>query len=125
MANTKPLNFKWNIYHPDQREYRNQSLEIEPATSTYIQIDVPDEYIIPSDHTQIITLAGLKYVIDQFDAVFLSAKKEVAPDDDWEKDEPKEEKKSDNDDWESDADFDDNNKETDKVPWEDDGKDWQ
>lgn len=123
MTDTLPVIFIWDKLRPDQREYRQQSVELEPAENVRIQVDVPADpiYVIPGDDPKqmVLTLAGMKYVIDQFDTVFLPAKKEasVDPDEDWEEEEPKAEKKTD-DDWESDADF-DTSTEPDKAPWED------
>lgn len=128
MADTLPVLFIWDKLRPDQREYRQQSSELLPE-NVYIQIDVPADpiYVIPGKNPAeiILTLTGMKYVIDQFDTVFLPPKKqEPNADDDWEDDKSTEESPaSEKDDWDSDADF-DSEKETDKVPWNDDGDDW-
>lgn len=128
MTDTLPVIFFWDKLRPDQREYRQQSVELTPVENVRIQVDVPADpiYVVPGNDPKqmVLTLAGMKYVIDQFDTVFLLAKKEASanPDDDWEEEEPKAEKKV--DDWESDTEF-DTETETDKVPWnDDDGKDW-
>lgn len=122
------IQFRWTTYRPDQREYRQQEAELNPSAFVIVKVPKTDEYFHgfdePTDQP-ILTLAGMKYVIDQFDTVFLPAKKEASanPDDDWEEEEPRAEKKTD-DDWESDTDF-DTSTEPDKVPWNDDnGKDW-
>lgn len=121
------LAFKWNIYHPDQREYRNQSVEVEPI-EVYVQLDIPVDYghTTPEGRT-VLSVAGLRYVADLFDTVFLPSKKSVPANDEevWEEDTIRSEKAkaAAEDDWDSDADFDDKT-ETDKAPWDEDGDDW-
>src|SRR3972149_6156654 len=99
MTNTTLL-FRWKIYHPDQREFRNQSLELLPDYDVAISVPVTNEYLYNSEDilqaliagdkqpSAQLTVAGLKYVVDQFDAVFLPklAAKPDEVEEDWEAD---------------------------------------
>lgn len=139
------LYFRWSSYKPDQREYRNQSIELNPSwgTASFITVKVPlkHEYISNSEEIiqaklasnapvdPVLTIAGMKYVIDQFDAVFFpvpATKPDEVGDDDWETDlggsEP--EKKSapaTDEDWETDLTTD----KPDEVAWDETEEDWK
>lgn len=139
------LHFEWGIYRPDQREYRNQSIELHPSwgSTQLIAVDVPLNHNLIANSEQIIqqklagdlldipvlTITGLKYVIDQFDAVFLPtlATKPDEVEEDWEADlggseEKKSEPATDNEDWETDLDA--GNK-PDEVAWDEDTEEWK
>lgn len=105
--------FEWSSYQPDQRPYRQNSVHLFPTShvegvggpSPKIELSVPldDKYIAnyedimvmslsnQAQPTPVLTLAGMRYVLDQFDAVLLDADmvmidpvQEAEPDaDDW------------------------------------------
>ena len=140
------LAFRWNIYRPDQREYRNQSLELLPDYDVAVSVPVTNEYLYNSEDilqalvlqelmagdkppSAQLTVAGLKYVVDQFDAVFLPkpATKPDEVEDDWEADLRAEPEKNttpatDSEDWEMDLDA--ANK-PDEVAWDENEEEWQ
>ena len=140
MTNTTVL-FRWNIYRPDQREYRQQSIELLPDYDVAISVPVTNEYLYNSEDilqaliagdkqpSAKLTVAGLKYVVDQFDAVFLPkpATKPDEVEDDWEADLRAEPEKNttpatDSEDWEMDLDA--ANK-PDEVAWDENEEEWQ
>ena len=138
------LLFRWKIYHPDQREYRNQSLELLPDYDVAISVPVTNEYLYNSEYilqtliagdkqpSAKLTVAGMKYVVDQFDTIFLPSKSyipEQMPDEEenWEADlggEP--EKKTvpatEDENWETDLGA--TNK-PDEVAWDEDTEEWE
>ena len=137
--------FLWEGYKPDQRQYRNQSIELMPlgkeGTSVLIAVPVPLEHELIYNSEAIIqaqlagnkaddpilTMQGMKYVIDKFDALFSEKEKEATKtdDEDWmeEDTKPAAEKKSatkaEEEDWENDT------KKPDEVPWDEDTENWQ
>lgn len=97
--NTVLINFLWETYRPDQREYRQNSVELNPSVGdgkypAVVQVKVPlqHEYIANSEAIisaqltagdepkPVLTIAGMKYIQDQFDAVLKDAEV-VKPDD--------------------------------------------
>lgn len=87
------LYFDWNTFRPDQRQYRQQSIELQPGMETLgvlgacrIAVPVPLEHDFIHNSEEIIqarlgsnvkepypvlTLVGMKYVIDKFDLLYL------------------------------------------------------
>src|SRR5512139_1084685 len=107
------LYFDWNTFRPDQRQYRQQSVELQPGVETLgalgtslgalgtcriaIPVALAHDFIHNSEEIiqarlgnnakepyPILTLQGMKYVIDLFDEVFKDEEKTVeTKDDDW------------------------------------------
>ena len=77
------LYFRVETLHPDQRQYRQTELELKGIQGFPVlaEIEVRDENVaeLPKEfvgmegvHPQVINLAGLRELADQFDLVFLS-----------------------------------------------------
>ena len=135
-----PVKFVVTVVRPDQRQYRQQEVELVCQQELEVLVPLTNEYVANSEDViqaklgsgnvaspnPILTVAGLKYVIDQFDNVFLKVEeKETAKtdDEDWgdEEETPKKEKpvaKVENEDWDEPADP------SEEVPWDSDDEKW-
>lgn len=142
------LYFDWNTFRPDQRQYRQQSIELHPGTfapeyaSYQVAVAVPlesriiynSEAIIQAklgngeEPLPVLTLTGMKYVIDKFDALFEEKKADTktTSDDEWEEDLPEKSGKTENketsgsdEEWEE-----DNKNKPDETNWEESEDDW-
>lgn len=78
-------NFLVGTIRPDQRVYRQQSIELHTSlhADLYVQIEISDKNVIetvPDEEFErtLISLAGLREIMDRIDGVFLSS----APEDD-------------------------------------------
>jgi len=134
------IKFTAIVIRPDQRQYRQQEIEMVCQHELEVPMPLINEYVANSEKiiqwqlgtvhvlepNPILTVAGLKYVIDQFDNVFLKVEeKEVAKtdDEDWgeEETEKKAEKlasKVEDEDWEESPDP------NEEVPWDSDDEKW-
>lgn len=138
------LYFDWNTFRPDQRQFRQRSVEMYPEL-VKVAIVIPLEHELVANSEDIIqirlgsinapepdpilTLAGMKYVIDQFGLTFGEKKesKETVKDDEWgdEFDTGKEEKTekastSNDDEWENEG-----KESDDKAPWDESTDEWE
>lgn len=135
-----PVKFTLSAVRPDQRQYRQQEIELYSDIEVQVLIPLTAEYIANFDpviqaklgsggfENPILTVAGLKYVIDQFDAVFLKEeekKVEKTDDDDWGDDLPPAKvskpapAKVEEENWDNDT------KKPDEVPWDESTEEWQ
>lgn len=140
------LYFDWNTYRPDQRQYRQQSVELTPnvcdgLSHTKVAMSIPlEHYLIHNSEAVIqaqlagdkgiepvLTLAGMKYVIDKFDLLFKEEEKkaETKDDEDWGDDlppatatKPGETAAADSEDWDND------DKKPEEVPWDESKEEW-
>jgi len=133
-----PVKFIITVVRPDQRQYRQQEVELVCQQEMQVLVPLNNEYVVNSEDVikaklgsgnvaapnPILTVTGLKYVIDQFDNVFLKPdEKEVATteDEDWGEEETKPtEKKSapaEEEDW-------DTTEDSKEVPWDADDETW-
>jgi hypothetical protein len=56
---------------PDMREFRQNSLEIVHEGLLQVVVDIPEEFVLAYENGILdITLAGLKWLADQFDITF-------------------------------------------------------
>ena len=139
------IEFLWEEFKPDQRQFRNQSISLMPAHGLLVSVSVPLEHELIHNFDDIIkstlsgeekpdpilTMKGLKYVIDGFDNLFGLETEEVTlankDDEDWDdlgEDEPKKEIKSsakDDEDWDK---LDDETT-SGEEKWDADNEDWQ
>jgi hypothetical protein len=106
MTTTVPVLFSWDDFKPDQRVYRQQSISLTPHVGDHtlmIKIDVPLEHTYIANAEEIIqakiangskapepilTLAGVRWIVDQWDEVFYKTEAEkeeikATEDDDW------------------------------------------
>jgi hypothetical protein len=136
-----PVKFILTVLRPDQRQYRQQEVELVCQQELEVVVPLTAEYIANSEEViqaklssgnvlaanPRLTVAGLKYVIDQFDNVFLKVEEKEATktgDDDWLEEDTKSavEKKSapkvEEEDWENDT------KKPDEVPWDEKEEEW-
>jgi len=136
-----PVKFIITVVRPDQRQYRQQEVELVCQQELQVLVPLNNEMVANSEDViqaklgsgnvaspnPVLTVAGLKYVIDQFDNVFLKVEEKSATktdDEDWmeEDTKPTAEKKSApkvEEDWENDT------KKPDEVPWDEDTENWQ
>jgi len=138
---TVKITFLWTTYKPDARAYKQQSIELQPLVQK-IAIDMPVNLLVNSEEVllaelsnstmpeYILSLDGVKYLVDQWEKVFSDATveeeffnkiKEEATDwsdtetmEDWETATSENETTEDNDDWGEPE------NETSDAPWEDD-----
>jgi len=137
-----PVKFIITVVRPDQRTYRQQEVELVCQQEMQVLVPLNHEMVANSEDViqaklgsgnvaapnPILTVAGLKYVIDQFDNVFM--KVDEKPDqpqkfeeDDWGEEETKPtEKKSapaEEEDWEE------TKEDSKEVPWDADDEKWE
>lgn len=133
-----PVKFVITVMRPDQRQYRQQEVELVCQQEMQVLVPLTNEYFANSEEViqeklgsgnvpatnPVLTVAGLKYVIDQFDSVFLTEDKKAATtdDEDWGDDLPPaksaEPAKVEAEDWDNDT------KKPDEVPWEENDEQW-
>jgi len=135
-----PVKFVVTVVRPDQRQYRQQEIELVCQQELQVLVPLTNEMIANSEDiiqaklgsgnvsipNPVLTVAGLKYIIDQFDNVFLKVEEKEAAktdDEDWgdEEETPKKEKpvaKVENEDWDEPADP------SEEVPWDSDNEKW-
>lgn len=143
--------FRWNILRPDTRQYKQQSVEVYPL-AVDIEVLVPESMVAiynPDGPEVVLTLAGMKYVQDQFEKLYEQVSPESASD--WDSDipstapkgstnewddsnfltgkAPEEEKEETADGWDADPVFDEDNKMSGNAPdtemWNEDEEDWK
>lgn len=137
-----PVKFIITVVRPDQRQYRQQEVELVCQQEMQVLVPLTNENVANSEEliqwqlgnvntpkpNAILTVTGLKYVIDQFDNVFLKV-------------EEKEATKTDDEDWGDDLppskpapakpaavveeDWDNDTKTPDEVPWDESTEEWQ
>lgn len=58
---------------PDQRSFRQEEFILEPTTPLNVEVDLPGEFITSTgtDFGITVTLEGLKWLANHFDAVFM------------------------------------------------------
>ena len=78
------ISFDVGTVRPDQRAFRQQSIELSPEQRLIVEVEIDDSHEVDSivDGTLIINLAGLKAIADQFDLLFLGASPEGEVEDD-------------------------------------------
>lgn len=77
------IRFRVVTVRPDQRQYRQTSLELEPDFAhreLIVTVDVPDKHVFEDKS---ISIQGLKDIMDQFDNFFELAEIN-AEEDEWE-----------------------------------------
>jgi len=95
-----PVKFILTVLRPDQRQYRQQEVELFSDQEVEVLVPLTNEMISNSEEViqaklgsgnvanpnPILTVAGLKYVIDQFDNIFLKPEEKAVQDtkdEDW------------------------------------------
>lgn len=148
MADVK-FRFYLSTLRPDQRQYRQQEMELFCSDYDGGLESIPVEVVLPLEHKLIanaediiqvrlgsvngdpeepkpvLTIAGLKYLQDRFDDVFLAQPEQKKTEDDWgadfdEETPKKEETKSSDDEWESEG-----KPAADKTTWDESTDEWE
>ncbi len=140
-----PVKFVLTVLRPDQRQYRQQEVELVCQQELQVLVPLTNEMIANSEDViqaklgsgnvanpnPILTVAGLKYVIDQFDDVFLKVEEkpvEETTDKDWDElpddgqsIEKKSSKKANDENWDELPEIEDSK----EVPWDEDNEKWE
>lgn len=83
------LLFDWASFMPDRRDFKPSSPIFYPKNIS-IAVDIPIEYFIDnekindSDFTPILSVAGMRYVVDQFELVMSDSCVAAEPNQEWE-----------------------------------------
>lgn len=73
MENMAKILFKWTLVHPDQRQYRQQAVELEPK-AVFVEVDIPADLSLPSDKDEVfLTPQGMAYAFNALEKAFGSA----------------------------------------------------
>jgi len=80
------IRMKWKIFRPDKRQYRQQSVELEPV-NVYVEAKLDDDDIVDvTTEEVIITPTGFRKVHQLLEDLFVDDTSETESDDDWDED---------------------------------------
>jgi len=82
------IRMKWKIFRPDKRQYRQQSVELEPV-NVYVEAKLDDDDIVDvTTEEVIITPAGFHKVHQLLEDLFVNdvSEPETESDDNWDED---------------------------------------
>jgi len=98
---TVKIMFQWNIYRPDNRSYKQQSMELQPINAKRVMIDLPTNLLVNAEEVllaemsnsempeYVLSLDAVKYLVDEWEKVFSDPNdeeeyyKELLKDNDW------------------------------------------